>query len=84
MNFLSRALAAFAIYKSGNYILDEAAAAVVDGGADGRIDPCITRRCRIPSGSHNPSTWRRVGATQSLAITSPWVARTIRMCGKNR
>lgn len=37
-NFLSRALAAYAIFKLGGADLDEAAAAVVDGGGDGGID----------------------------------------------
>jgi hypothetical protein len=37
-NFLSRALAAFTIYKMAGCTLDEAAAAVVDGGGDGGID----------------------------------------------
>ncbi|MBD2767604.1 AIPR family protein [Hymenobacter sp. BT664] len=37
-NFLSRALAAFTIYKMSGCSLDEAAAAVVDGGGDGGID----------------------------------------------
>lgn len=37
-NFLSRALAAFAIHKLAGCTLDEAAAAVVDGSGDGGID----------------------------------------------
>lgn len=37
-NFLSRALAAYAIFKLGGAELDVAAAAVVDGGGDGGID----------------------------------------------
>ena len=37
-NFLSRALAAFAVHKLSGCTLDEAAAAVVDGGGDGGID----------------------------------------------
>ena len=37
-NFLSRALAAFAVYKLSGCTVDEAAAAVVDGGGDGGID----------------------------------------------
>lgn len=37
-NFLSRALAAFAIHKLSGCTLDEAAQAVVDGGGDGGID----------------------------------------------
>jgi len=37
-NFLTRALAAFAIHKLSGCTLDEAAAAVVDGGGDGGID----------------------------------------------
>jgi hypothetical protein len=38
VNFLSRALAAFAVYKLAGCTLDEAATAVVDGGGDGGID----------------------------------------------
>lgn len=37
-NFQSRALAAYAIYKLGDADLDQAAAAIVDGGGDGGID----------------------------------------------
>jgi hypothetical protein len=37
-NFQSRALAAYAIHKLGNADLDQAAAAIVDGGGDGGID----------------------------------------------
>ena len=37
-NFLSRSLAAYAIHKLAGCSLDEAAAAVVDGGGDGGID----------------------------------------------
>lgn len=37
-NFLTRALAAFAVHKLSGCTLDEAAAAVVDGGGDGGID----------------------------------------------
>lgn len=37
-NFLSRSLAAYAIHKVAGSSLDEAAAAVVDGGGDGGID----------------------------------------------
>jgi AIPR protein len=37
-NFLSRSLAAYAIYKLSGCSLDEAAASVVDGGGDGGID----------------------------------------------
>jgi AIPR protein len=37
-NFLSRALAAYAAHKLARCTLDEAAAAVVDGGGDGGID----------------------------------------------
>lgn len=37
-NFLSRALAAYAIHKLGGATVDEAAASVVDGGGDGGID----------------------------------------------
>ena len=37
-NFLSRALAAYAIHKLANCSLDEAAMSVVDGGGDGGID----------------------------------------------
>ena len=37
-NFLSRTLAAYAIHKLGGADLDQAAAAVVDGGGDGGID----------------------------------------------
>jgi hypothetical protein len=37
-NFQSRALAAYAIHKLGGATLDEAAAAIVDGGGDGGID----------------------------------------------
>lgn len=37
-NFLSRSLAAYAIHKFAGCSLDEAAAAVVDGGGDGGID----------------------------------------------
>lgn len=38
VNFLSRALAAYAIFKMSGCTLDEAAASVVDGGGDGGID----------------------------------------------
>lgn len=38
VNFLSRALAAFAVHKLTGCTLDEAAGAVVDGGGDGGID----------------------------------------------
>lgn len=38
VNFLSRALAAYATHKLAHCTLDEAAAAVVDGGGDGGID----------------------------------------------
>lgn len=37
-NFLSRALAAYAIHKLGQASVEEAAASVVDGGGDGGID----------------------------------------------
>jgi hypothetical protein len=37
-NFLSRALAAYAIHKLGGATLDEAAISIVDGGGDGGID----------------------------------------------
>lgn len=37
-NFLSRALAAFAVHKLSGCTLDEAAASLVDGGGDGGID----------------------------------------------
>jgi len=37
-NFLTRALAAFAVHKLSGCTCDEAAAAVVDGGGDGGID----------------------------------------------
>jgi hypothetical protein len=37
-NFLSRALAAYAVHKLAGCDLDEAAHAVVDGGGDGGID----------------------------------------------
>src|SRR5713101_6945756 len=37
-NFLSRTLAAFAVHKLSGCPLDEAAAALVDGGDDGGID----------------------------------------------
>src|SRR5713226_10313974 len=37
-NFLTRALAAYAVHKLANCTLDEAAASVVDGGGDGGID----------------------------------------------
>ena len=37
-NYLSRALAAFAIHKLGAATIDEAAASIVDGGGDGGID----------------------------------------------
>jgi len=37
-DFLSRALAAYALHKLGGASLDEAAAGVVDGGGDGGID----------------------------------------------
>lgn len=37
-NFQSRALAAYAIHKLGGATLDEASAAIVDGGGDGGID----------------------------------------------
>lgn len=37
-NFLSRALAAYAIYKLAGCTLDDAAGSVVDGGGDGGID----------------------------------------------
>lgn len=37
-NFLSRALAAYAIHKLGGATLEESAASIVDGGGDGGID----------------------------------------------
>jgi len=37
-NFLSRALAAFAVHKLSGCTLDEAAASLVDGGGDGGVD----------------------------------------------
>lgn len=37
-NFLSRALAAYAVHKLSGCVTDEAASAVVDGGGDGGID----------------------------------------------
>lgn len=37
-NFLSRALAAFAVHKLADCTMDQAAAAIVDGGGDGGID----------------------------------------------
>jgi hypothetical protein len=38
LNFLSRALAAYAVHKLAKCTIDEAAASVVDGGGDGGVD----------------------------------------------